>query len=1411
MVLGALPQVDFDRMGKVGLAGSFAGLDVFSNSTVAFDPSTASLLSRSTNGALARLGSTNAGGAISAGCALGSTFYVAGTFSSINGTSASNIASYDASASKFSALGSNGPNGPIHALFCDSSNNKVWAGGAFSSPGKNVAVWDAKAQSWSAAPFGGLTGAASEVLSITTNSSSSSLFFAGSFITAFAGNGTSTLNSTNNPNVPFSKGASPFSSSLVPIPLQNAQIEGSPSTQQAEFSNIDNILCPAGADGPNNTWFAADGNAAVITARAFSFISAAGVRLGNTFLDSRGATGFKVTTIPDNTVQTLKFLDPTTGQNTTCSDPCPLSTDSSLLYQDFLFASAPLNITGVQVTLSNWTGAGPGLHIFQLLSSGAFASALADENSVSCFAPNPSNTTQTGDWTEKQANTGIPGTVQSVLVSDVNVGTSASTGPSFTWMPYVSASGDYNINFLVPGCTEFQDCNARTSVKVTVFPGGDQQPWVTTVDQTNTDDASTLIYSGPIVPSSTDFVVTVTMTLADQPVGNGQNGQWEIVADRIQMELTNANLTSTGTSGSGSGSNATTASTSGFGFFEWPLSSSDSSVNATSTLPNTTETALDAIGLELLTAMGGSGSLSSASAAVIAAVAHHPSGAVFLGGDFSLSSGSASGAKNIVMFKNGALASLAENGLNGAVTSLVVDGDTLFVGGAFEDTASGSTGGKVRGVGAYSVSGDKWAALQAGLNGAATSLGFANGQLQVAGNFTQIVSASSTSSGISSGGLAVWDAQNSTWVNSGGFLAGSMTFVGNGTAASKSQSQTQFVAGNVAASSQFGASGFVMLSNGGKDGVPTVTPLGVQLASGGNESASGTATRRRRSHVRAAAGLFPRLQFPKLLSRQSSTTSALEPLPTVTASSGPSVSAGAFWTNSTSKDEVVIIGGNFSFTSASGAEASNVAIYDPKSGSVTALQGSQPSGVVQALLVQGDNLFIGGQFTVEGTSANGFAVYDLANQKWASNTPPALVASSGSVLVRSLTSSESKDNTVIVAGSFTSAGSTSCQGICAWDTSNSQWTELGSGVQGDVVSVAYGGQSTLVASGSIALSGNTANVAAYTFANNSWSAIGSGSELPGPVTALEVNGGNLSSIFAAGRSSDSSSAFLSVWDGRTWSSLGSTLQSTTNISQLVMVPLSDTHTANSIIEKDRMLLVSGTLSESSFGNASSALFDGQTFHPYITSTSASGDPGAISALIHSFATFSFTKHHFLATGIVILISIAIAAGIVFLLVLIGILWTLFGRKEDADKFDPAGTDEDDDSIHHRPSSLLEHINAATRNTIMGSPAFGASMTGEKEAEAAAVAGVAAASQRGDVFGGDEHRPDTPSDAPVGVAADGSGRLAHARYSFDGREEGELPLSSGTEVEILDDRDAAWWYARDPNTGNEGVVPANYVY
>ncbi|KAJ7124876.1 cortical protein marker for cell polarity-domain-containing protein [Mycena epipterygia] len=1402
LVHASLPLVDFDRMGKVGLAGAFAGLDLF-HATVAFDPSTSTLFARSNNGSLDRLASSNPGGRISAGCALDDVFYFAGSFSSIAGTSATNIASYTPSSGAFAALGSSGPNGVIDAVYCDTKNTKLWVGGSFTSPGTSVAVWDPKAASWSPPPFKGLAGAEGRVLSITSNSSDSSLFFAGSFITSFVGNGSTALNGTNNPNVPFSAGATPFSSSLVPIPI-NASSISAPSSNDAGFTTVSDILCPAGADGPGNSWFGPDGNTATITVRTLSFMTASGIRLGNTFQPNHGTTGFVVTTIPDNTVQTLTYVDPTTNQNRTCSDPCPLLTDSSLLYQDFLF-SGPKSITGALIQLTEFTGAGAGLHILQFLSAGALASAVDTDNGLSCFAPSPSNTTRTGIWDEETAGTGIPGTIQNVLVSNVDVGTSADNGPTFTWNPYVSASGDYTMRMLIPGCTQLQDCALRTSVKVIVFPGNNLQPSVTTISQQNTEDSSTVIYTGPILPTSPDFITIITMTLADNPVGQGQGGKWQLIADRIELVLDSVNATSGGSAnGSSTGTGATRD---GFGFFEWPLTAT-ATIDGTATLANTTETALDTIGFSMFSAVGGSSSLTSSSTTAVVAVAHHPSSIIFLGGNFTLTSGSAANSGNVVSFKSGALLTLTGNGLNGPVTSFVLDGDTLFVGGSFTDTKSATMSGKLHNIASYNVQTNQWASLDGGVNGGVSSLSLVDGQLQVAGNFTNLLT-SSGASGADAAGFAAWDVATGEWVNSGGFVVGSMSLVVNGTSTG-----SQFVAGNVAASQKFGASGLVMLQNSASD-VPAITPLGIALeadvASGTSQNS--TAASRKRSHpIPRAAAWLSRVKFPVLFSRQAPT---LTPLPASLPAPAPAVLAGAFWTNSSSSVQVAVVGGNFSFfpSADSSTESQGVALYDADAATSTGLKGAQVNGTVRTLLVVGDLLYVGGQFTITGMSANGFAIYDLSAQEWDTSNIQALQGSSGSgVVVRSISMSSSKANTIIVAGSFAQAGSLRCQAVCSLDTTSKQWNALGSGIQGEIASVAYAGsnQEYLIAAGSIALSDNTAaNVAQFTFSNTTWASVGSGSDFPGPVTAVEVNAGNTSSIFAAGRSSDASSSFLSFWNGLTWTALSSTLESNTTVAQLTMVPLQDTHTANSIIQSDRMLMISGSLADSSFGNASSALFDGQSFFPYIVSTSSTGSSGTVSSLFRSFANFSFTQRRFLATGVVILISIAIAAGVVFLLALVGILWTLFSRRDDKlNKFE-AAEEDDDDSTHHRPSSLLEHINAATRTTIMGASPFGNFNAKEDKH-----LDTRSPTPDQDPFAPDASnymRAETPSDAIGGVMTEEMSRPAQARYSFDGTGDGELPISAGSAVEVLDDRDPAWWYARDVKTGQEGVVPAAYLF
>jgi len=116
-------------------------------------------------------------------------------------------------------------------------------------------------------------------------------------------------------------------------------------------------------------------------------------------------------------------------------------------------------------------------------------------------------------------------------------------------------------------------------------------------------------------------------------------------------------------------------------------------------------------------------------------------------------------------------------------------------------------------------------------------------------------------------------------------------------------------------------------------------------------------------------------------------------------------------------------------------------------------------------------------------------------------------------------------------------------------------------------------------------------------------------------------------------------------------------------------------------------------------------------------------------------------------------------------------------------------DEDNDSSHQRPSSLLEHINVATRTTILG-----AQNPFNYEKEEATRGGALPGDN--DIFGPDASnyvRAETPSDVAGGILAEEeeTSRPAHARYSFDGTGEGELPMSAGMAVEVLNDRDAAY--------------------
>lgn len=599
---------------------------------------------------------------------------------------------------------------------------------------------------------------------------------------------------------------------------------------------------------------------------------------------------------------------------------------------------------------------------------GAFASAINSDNTNSCYAPQASSVKQTGDWKSQQVTTGIAGTVQDVLVATVPVGTSPGSAPSLTWYPYVSASGVYEVYIRIPGCDDLQDCASRTSVKITVFPGGDMQPWVTPVSQRVHDDTLSLVYRGFVVPSSPEFISTVSLTLADKPEGQGSGGKYDIVADRVQFELISVNgtISSNGTSGPGSALNSTQTSSVGYGFFEWPLESSATSVNATGVIANSSETSLDKVATKFSAALG-----SGASGAVVRAITASGDSLAFVAGSFSISNGPV----NIAAFRSDAISTLSGSGLNGVVNSLALANGTLWVGGAFTDTSSGGTSG-LKGVAKYDVATDKWSTLGGGVNGVVLSLSVSNGQVSVAGNFTEVYS-TTDDLGSPVGGFAEWNIATGSWAGSTGLFVGSASL----TVSTPSTNDPMYIAGNIAASSSFGASGWAMIQTG-KNGQISITSPGSRLQDvpATTISPNSTSTRRRgsrRNDGGIVSWLMPRIHaavFP----RQSPTLATLPPPPP---SPAPAVLTGAFWTNTTSSHEIIILGGNFSFTAnSSSTRSEGVALYDETTGSTSALKGDQIDGVVSALLVSSNTLFVGGAFSHSG--AEGLAIYDLVQETW---------------------------------------------------------------------------------------------------------------------------------------------------------------------------------------------------------------------------------------------------------------------------------------------------------------------------------------------------------------------------------------------------------------------------------------------
>ncbi|MCJ1391694.1 hypothetical protein MMC18_004559 [Xylographa bjoerkii] len=623
----------------------------------------------------------------------------------------------------------------------------------------------------------------------------------------------------------------------------------------------------------------------------------------------------------------------------------------------------------------------------------------------------------------------------------------------------------------------------------------------------------------------------------------------------------------------------------------------------------------------------------------------------YVAGNFS-----GDGIENIFAISNGNATSLPDVGLNAAVASTFVYGDLLFLGGNFTNTTNPGTPG-LNYVAMFDTSKQVWQALGNGVNGQVTSmvplmLNITDGRpetcITVDGIFNEVLASGSSPAVAATDGFAIWVPSHNDWLQN--LNIQTMAITGQLSASTNISGSTPLLAGTVSAQGM-GLSDAAEFSTSGS---PSLNSLGIRIQ---------------------PQQVGPSSQRKRAVSGQNVTGAVV----------------GLFDTDN--GRNTTIVGGHFTLVATNGSTINNLAIINSTSNGTQSVvgigSGLDDDSVFLALATQQDTLYAGG--TVTGTlnnaDINGLVLWDLATSNFVSPQPPAFTGSSVAVNAIAV---QPDTSSVYVAGSFDTAGSLNCPSICVFDSG--QWKKPGSGLSGSIAALTWQRNTQLLAGGNLTVGGNTTTLATYDTTGQVWTGISGASNVPGPVTALSAANSDASQFWVAGKSTNGS-AFLMLYDGTNFQSVGDTLGKNTLIRGLAVLSLSQDHTATTLVPADLSLLITGQLDLPNFGNASAALFNGTTFSPFILSNSGNG-PGSISQLFtENQQTFSASSGS-LGLGAVVGIALACALGCIFLIVLAGFVMERRRRRREGYRPAPQNYYEKTSANMSRipPGDLFRNLN-----------------------------------------------------------------------------------------------------------------------
>jgi hypothetical protein len=510
---------------------------------------------------------------------------------------------------------------------------------------------------------------------------------------------------------------------------------------------------------------------------------------------------------------------------------------------------------------------------------------------------------------------------------------------------------------------------------------------------------------------------------------------------------------------------------------------------------------------------------------------------VFVGGRFTEAGGVS--ANYVARFNTqtntwSSLGTGSSNGVNNWVSALAVVGNEVVVGGQFTSAGGVSANRVAR----FNTQTNTWSTLGTGssngVNNVVNALAVVGNEVVVGGQFT-------SAGGVSANNVARFNTQTNTWstlgTGSSNGVSGGINFpavralavVGNEVFVGGSFTEAGGVSANYVARFNTQTNTWSTLGTGSSNGVNNVVyalaVVGNEVVVGGSfDSAGGVSANR--------------------VARFNTQTNTWSTLGTGSSNGVNSVvSALAVVGNE------VVVGGWF--TSAGGVSANRVARFNTQTNTWSTLGMFSSNGVndwVNALVVVGNEVFVGGRFTsAGGVSANGVARFNTQTNTWSSLGTGSSNGVSGGINFPAVRALAVVGNEVFVGGEFTSAGGVSANYVARFNTQTNTWSSLGTGSSNGVNNVVYAlavvGNEVVVGGWFTSAGGVSANyVARFNTQTNTWSSLGTGSSngVNNVVYALAVVGNEVvvgGQFTSAGGVSANRVARFNT-QTNTWSTLG---------------------------------------------------------------------------------------------------------------------------------------------------------------------------------------------------------------------------------------------------------------------------------